>query len=513
MNPSASHGVGTVVMGNCGVGFAPVAPNGVGDLIELMEGVEDIPGAALHEGMPWGSWETYPEYLDFLATRQYAIDVSSMIAHGPVRNYVMGQRGRENQAASADDLTAMTKVVHEALQAGAVGFSTSRILGHMAVGGEPVPGTFASDAEILSLAQALKAAGRGVFQLIPAGGAGPEFLGKAERRTVLQEMDLFSGVSRESGRPVTFSLISVPGTDCREVVAKCKLANEAGAEIYPQVGCRPLGFVMSIETYHPWMLRPSYRKISELPIADQLAQMRDASFKATVMAEEDVTDGVRAGTMEWTITKLRIPYSHWFTLDRQSTYEPTEQESFAGRAGSSESATPESLLYDYLVEAADRRVISMTTNFDNYSLDALYELQKDPGTLTGLSDAGAHVTIIFDAVAPTYQLSYWTRDRTRGERLPLSGVIHKSTRRNAQLFGFTDRGLIKPGFKADVNVIDYENLKLGDLSLAYDLPAGGARLLQGAQGYLACLINGETTRRFDADTGARPGRLVRSRGA
>jgi N-acyl-D-amino-acid deacylase len=515
MDPSASHGVGTIVMGNCGVGFAPVAPGGERQLIDLMEGVEDIPGTALHEGMPWGAWQTYPEYLDFLAGREYSLDVASLVAHGAVRNFVMGERGRSNQAATEGDLDAMGAIVEEALRAGAVGFSTSRILGHRSIQGEPVPGTFANDAEVMIIAQALRRAGSGLFQIIPASTLGegqPEAL---EHASLEAEVDLITRVSRSSGRPATFTLFQVDAWSgkWREVIDRVRAANADGAQVYPQVGSRPTGLVMSLRTYHPFMRKPTYLKLRDLPHAERLAELRKADVKAAILAETSVPHEF-PGTMENGIAHLEPNWAQTFALDGASTYEPTREESFAALAARDGCAEPRAWFYDYLTgglfdDGGERFAIMFFTNYSDYSLDAVRAMQLDDATVTGLSDAGAHVSLIFDAVNPTYQLTYWTRDRRRGPTLPLPHVVHRATRRNAELFGFHDRGQIAEGLRADLNVIDYAGLKLGALELRRDLPAGGTRLMQGAQGYLATLINGVVTRRCDEDTGARPGRLVR----
>jgi|TARA_B110000008_G_scaffold159759_2_gene160468 N-acyl-D-aspartate/D-glutamate deacylase len=511
MNPSASHGVGTIVMGNCGVGFAPIAAGGEQDLIELMEGVEDIPGTALHEGMPWGAWRTYPEYLDFLASREYAINISSLVAHGAVRNYVMGDRGRTNQAATEGDLSQMCDIVEEAIHAGAVGFSTSRILGHRSIQGEPVPGTFANDAEVMIIARALKRAGKGLFQIIPASTLGPGREGFEEHTSLEQEIDLISRVSQESGRPATFTLFQVDSwTDkWREAIDRVKVGNANGAQVFPQVGSRPTGLVLSMRTYHSWMLKPTFRALKDLPLDQRLREMRKPEVKRAIMSETNEVEGVPVGSMEFGISHVELDPQQTFILKSDSTYEPPRESNVAAMADGT-NRSPESWLYDYLVEDENNMVIMFFTNYSDFNLDAVHEMQMDPATVTGLSDAGAHVSLIFDAVNPTYQLTYWTRDRERGATLPLSHVIHRATRKNAQLFGFHDRGLIDVGMKADLNVIDYQNLKLGELHITADLPAGGIRLMQGASGYLATVINGEVTRRFDQDTGARSGRLIRS---
>ncbi len=512
MDPSASHGVGTIVMGNCGVGFAPVPPGGQRELIDLMEGVEDIPGSALHEGMPWGAWTTYPEYLDFLGGREYALDVASMIAHGAVRNFVMGERGRTNRAATGEDLQRMGAIVEEALRAGAVGFSTSRIMGHRSIHGEPVPGTFANDEELMTIAGALKRAGTGLLQIIPSSTLGAGRPGVPEHTALENEVDLITRVSRESGRPATFTLFQVDAWSdkWREVIARVKAGNAAGAQVFPQVGSRPTGLVLSLRTYHCFMRKPSYLAVAGLPPERRLAELRRPEVRAAILAESSVPHP-NPGSMESVIANLVLNPAKTFALDARSSYEPAESESFAAQAARAGQPDPMAFLYDYLTGGDGQRfAIMFFTNYSDYSLDAVREMQLDDTTVTGLSDAGAHVSLIFDAVNPTYQLTYWGRDRTRGATIPLPHLVHRQTRRNARLFGFQDRGAIAPGMRADVNVIDFERLALGELELRRDLPAGGMRLMQAARGYVATMVNGVVTRRNDQDTGARPGRLLRS---
>jgi N-acyl-D-aspartate/D-glutamate deacylase len=512
MNPSASHGVGTIVMGNCGVGFAPVRPGGWRDLIELMEGVEDIPGTALYEGMPWGAWESYPQYLDYLASRRYALDVSSMIAHGPVRNYVMGERGRDNHLASPEDCARMGRIVEEGLRAGAVGFSTSRILAHRSLQGEPVPGTFADEAELLEMALALRRAGRGVLQVIPAGTLGRGSPEAPEASDLEAEVELIGRLSEASGRPATFTLFETNDDPdlWRKILRQVKRANQSGRQVHPQVGSRPTGLVFSLFSYHPFMARPTFQALSGLPKPRRLAELRRPEVKAAILGEPNAPLP-HPGAMESVIVAAPLPMEMTFALEAGSTYEPDAGESFAALAAKAGVEDVRSYLYDYLVSGdGEAFAIVFFTNYAGYSLEPVREMQLDETTVTGLSDGGAHVSLIFDAVNPTYELTYWARDRRRGATLPLEHVVGRQTRRNAELFGFKDRGLIAPGLRADINVIDLPRLKLGPLELRHDLPAGGARLMQGADGYLATLVNGVVTRREDEDTGERPGRLVRA---
>ena len=510
MDPSASHGVGTIVMGNCGVGFAPVRPGGQRELIELMEGVEDIPGTALYEGMPWGAWETYPQYLDYLAGRKYALNVSSMIAHGAVRDYVLGPE-RGNADAGEAEVRAMAGIVEDALRAGAVGFSTSRIMGHRSIHGEQVPGTFAPEAELMAIAGAFRRVGAGVMQLIPAGTLGT----MGEHSALESEVEMICRLSAAAHRPATFTLFETfaDPAQAHRIMAMVREGNRDGARVFPQVGSRPTGFVFSLGSYHPFMAKPSYLAIAHLLAAERAKALRDPALKARILAETNVAPE-HPGSMEALIPNVPFPMPLTFPLSTNASYEPLPEESFAARAAAAGLPDGVSALYDYLVggDGGDF-AIAFFTGYATFSLDGLRELQLDDTTVVGLSDGGAHVGAIFDAVNPTYQLTYWARDRKRGARLPLAHVINRQTRRNAELFGFTDRGLIAPGLRADLNVIDFEGLSFGDMRFQHDLPAGGARLMQPARGYLATLIGGEITRRFDEDTGARPGRLTRGQGA
>jgi N-acyl-D-amino-acid deacylase len=510
MYPSFSHGVGTIVMGNCGVGFAPVPPGGQKALIELMEGVEDIPGTALYEGMPWGAWETYPQYLDYLAGRKYALNIASFIAHGAVRNYVMSSE-RGNADANEAEVGRIAGIVEEALRAGAVGFSTSRIMGHRSIGGEQVPGTFAPEAELMAIAGAFRRVGAGLMQLIPAGTLGT----MGEHTPLEDEVDMILRLSQAAGRPATFTLFETmaDGSQAHRVIERVKAGNRTGSRVFPQVGSRPTGFVFSLGSYHPFMAKPSCLALAHLPLAERARAMRDPALKAKILAETNVPPKDQ-GSMEALIPNVPFPMQMTFPLGDDASYEPLPADSFQARAEARGESDGRSALYDHLVGGEGKDfAVAFFTNYGAFTLDGTRALQLDDTTVVGLSDAGAHVGAIFDAVNPTFQLTYWARDRKRGETIPLAHVINRQTRRNAELLGFTDRGLLAPGLRADVNVIDFANLKLGEMSFHHDLPAGGSRLLQGASGYLATFIGGELTRRFDEDTGARPGRLSRGQGA
>ncbi len=510
--PSSHNGVTTVVMGNCGVGFAPVHQGQEKELIELMEGVEDIPGSALHEGMEWGQWETFPEYLDYLSARQFALDVGAQIAHGAVRYYAMGERGRLNEDANQADLEIMGELVAEAMEAGAVGFSTSRTIGHRALWGEPVPGTFAPEEELLAIASAMGDTNKGVFEMIPAGTVGKlEGLG-GERTTQEAEHDLMRKFSLASGRPVTFTLVQSPDYDqdlWKKILEMTEEANEQGAQMFPQVSSRPIGFVTGLAGYHAFMRRPTYlREIANLPLDEKVRMMQRKEIREALLSETDVPPD-QPGSMENVSSLFSQAAPILFPLDDPVDYEPDMSECLGARAAGL-GVSPIEFMYDFLLEEGGTRFASVSGIDPPARMEVLREMLIHQDTVTGLSDAGAHVTLICDGTMPTTQLTYWTRDREKGEQLPVEFVVHKQSARNACLYGFDDRGTLEIGKKADVNVIDYDNLKVSPPVPHHDLPEGGKRLMQPVQGYVATLCSGAVTRRNDSDTGERPGRLVRS---
>ncbi|MEC7924296.1 MAG: amidohydrolase family protein, partial [Actinomycetota bacterium] len=510
--PSSHNGVTTVVMGNCGVGFAPVHKGQETELIELMEGVEDIPGSALHEGMEWGQWETFPEYLDYLSTRQFSLDVGAQIAHGAVRYYAMGERGRLNEDANQADLEIMGTLVTEAIEAGAVGFSTSRTIGHRAMGGEPVPGTFAPEEELLAIASAMGETNKGVFEMIPAGTVGKlEGLG-GERTTQEAEHDLMRKFSLASGRPVTFTLVQSPDYDqdlWKKILKMTEEANEQGAQMFPQVSSRPIGFVTGLTGYHAFMRRPTYlREIAKLPLDEKVRMMQRQEIRETLLSETDIPPD-QPGSMEGVAMLFSQAAPILFPLDDPVDYEPDMSECLGALAAKS-GVTPIEYMYDFLLEEGGTRFASISGIDPPARMEVLREMLTHQDTVTGLSDAGAHVTLICDGTMPTTQLTYWTRDRKKGEQLPIEFVVHKQSARNASLYGFDDRGTLEVGKKADVNVIDYHNLTVSPPVPHHDLPEGGKRLMQPVQGYIATVCAGAVTRHNDEDTGERPGRLVRS---
>jgi N-acyl-D-amino-acid deacylase len=502
LEPSSGHGVTTIVTGNCGVGFAPVRPGTEGWLIQLMEGVEDIPGTALAEGMSW-DWETFPEYLDVLERRRFAIDVGAQVAHGAVRAYVMGERGARNEPATPDDITDMARVVREAIAAGAFGFSTSRTLGHRAMDGEPVPGTFAAEDELFGLGRAVRDGGGGVFELAPAGAAGEDLI--APRK----EVEWMKRLAAETGIPVSFALLQVdaaPGL-WREIMDESLDAFNQGARVIPQVAARPFGILIGFGTNHPFSNRPTYRRLAAALPPEGLAHaLTDPGNRAAILAESDIDGGRGLGSV--------IPHAlgRVYVLGEPPDYEPTPDRSVAEMARVA-GQDPMAVLYDHMCARDGRGLLMLPFfSYSDGNHDAIREMLTHPAGVAGLGDGGAHCGVICDASMTTYLLTHWARDRTRGARLDLEWVVRKQTRDTAELYGFTDRGTITPGKRADLNVIDFDRLRLDQPEVVYDLPAGGRRLIQHATGYSATIVNGIVTRRDGRDTGARPGRLVR-RGA
>ncbi|MEM7141249.1 MAG: amidohydrolase family protein [Actinomycetota bacterium] len=504
LEPTSLHGVTTLVMGNCGVGFAPVQPGSEEWLIQLMEGVEDIPGAALSEGIAW-EWETFPEYLDALEKRRWSVDVGTQIPHGSVRAYVMGERGAKNEDASPEEIEAMAEIVQEAIAAGALGVSTSRTIGHRAMDGEPVPGTFAAEDELFAMGRALRDGGGGVFELAPAGAAGLDVVAP------MKEVDWMRRLSAETGQPVTFAMLQVPPAPdlWKEQMDATLAAVEEGAQLHPQVAGRPFGVLIGFDTGHPFMLRPSYQAIAELPIDERIVELRKPDVKAAILAEEN---GEGSGLLNEGIAMLAAGMlDSLYVLGDPPDYEPTPDRSVAGLAEAA-GVSPEEAAYDaFCAEDGQALLMLPLYNYVDGNHDVIREQLTHPQAVVGLGDGGAHCGLICDASLPTTMIAHWTRDRSRGEQLPLEWVVRKQTKDTAALFGMTDRGTVEVGQRADLNVIDHERINLRTPELVHDLPAGGRRLIQAADGYVATIVSGEVTRRDGVDTGARPGRLVRGR--
>jgi N-acyl-D-aspartate/D-glutamate deacylase len=492
LSPSSDHGVTTVVMGNCGVGFAPVKPERRQWLIGLMEGVEDIPGAALTEGIDW-QWESFPEYLDAIGSKRRACDFAAQLPHGALRAYVMGQRGADNEDASDDDIERMYQLTRDALNAGALGFSTSRTSLHKSIDGVPVPGTFAAEAELRGIARALGETNKGVFQLA------------TDHHRVPEEQAWMIDLARETGRPVMFNLSQIDQDPelFRRGLAGIERAAAAGIPVFGQVAGRAIGIVMSWHaTAHPFALRPSFIPLmTESPEARARA-LRDPALRAKILSE----DSFVMGEFETFVTTA---FDKMFRIDEAFDYEPAPNQSLAAMAAE-RGCSPQELAYDWLSEDDGRGMLYFPLfNYSDGDLDVLHGLHSHPSTIMGLSDAGAHCGAICDGGMPSFMLTHWTRDRKRGAKLPLEHVVRRQTSATAHSYGLFDRGVIAPGYKADINLIDYDALRLEKPRIIYDLPAGGRRLMQRASGYEATLLNGEIVTYQGEPTGALPGRLVR----
>jgi N-acyl-D-amino-acid deacylase len=504
LEPSSRHGVTTIVSGNCGVGFAPVHPGYEDSLISLMEGVEDIPGTALTEGMTWG-WESFPGYLDKVEQQDLAVDFGVQIAHSAVRTYVMGDRGERNEPATAEDIDLMAKHVQEAVEAGALGFSTSRTLGHRAMNGEPVPGTFAAEDELFGLGRAMARGGASVFELAPMGAAGEDILAPKT------EVEWMKRLAAETGSPVSFALIQVDAAPelWREIMAESLAAHEAGSPIYPQVAARPFGMLLGFPGHHAFSKRPTYVELKRTLTHEELAvALQTPAVRAKILAETDLPadptvlfdglNGLAQGMLDRT-----------YPLGSPVDYEPTANHAVAALARA-QGRDPLEVLYDlYAEHDAGNMTMVPFFNYSNGNQDAVREMLLHPAGVAGLSDGGAHCAMICDASYPTYLLSFWAKGRTRGEGLPLEYVVKKQSLDTATLYGLNDRGVIAEGKKADINIIDMNRIDIGRPYMAYDLPAGGKRLLQDSTGYVNTIVSGVVTRRDGVDTGARPGQLLR----
>jgi N-acyl-D-aspartate/D-glutamate deacylase len=504
LEPSAGHGVTTVVMGSCGIGFAPARTEDHDRLIEVMEWVEDIPGAVLRAGLPW-NWESFPEYLDALEQRQFSMDIGTQIGHVAVRTYVMGERGVRNEEATRADIDAMAQIVREGIDAGALGFSTSRVLNHKTANGEPVPGTFAHEDELFGIAAAMSGANRCVFQLAQSGADGdnPE--------AAIKELDWMRRLSAEFGLPVSFLILqSMQAPDLwRELVDLAWAARAEGAVVVPQVANRPFGMLLGLTNRHPFAMRPTFVELEARggSLDELVAELSKPDVRAAILAEDDTVDRGEMGALMGTIP-VRMP-TLAYPLGADLDYEPTADMSMAARAEAA-GVTPAELFYDLMLGDGGRAMFVVPFfNYAHGSDDDIYDMLTHPATVPGLADGGAHLATICDASMPTYQLSHWVRGRTRGPRLSLEAAVRMQTRDTAEHFGLDDRGTLEVGKKADVNIIDLDVLDLEMPQVVHDLPAGGARLLQGAKGYKATIVSGVVTRRDDTDTGARPGRLVR----
>ncbi len=487
LTPSSWNGVTTVLIGNCGVGFAPCLPGRRKMLVELMEGVEDIPEVVLTEGLPW-NWQTFPEFLDALAARQYDADVATQVPHAALRVHVMGERGANREPATAADRAEMARLAAEGMRAGALGFSTSRTLAHKTLDGRHTPTLRAEESELAEIAAAL---GSGWMQVI------------SDFEDVDAEFAMLRRLAAGSGRPMTISLLQREQRPeaWRRILGHIEAANAAGQKIMGQVMARPVGVMLGFEiSQNPFLGCPSWQEVAKLPFPEKLAILRQPGFRARLLAEhtEDATLRHRLTTWE----KI-------FPMGETPDYEPPPESSvaaLAARAG----VDPVAMAYDLLMQRDGRNILYRPIiNYAAGDLGAVQEMMQHPNTIMGLGDGGAHVSIICDASAPTTMITHWTRDRSRGERLPLEWVIKRLSRDNALALGLGDRGLVAPGCKADLNVIDYDKLRAHAPEVRYDLPAGGRRLVQQTDGYVATILSGVVVHRDGVATGALPGRLIR----
>lgn len=495
MSPSSNHGVTTVLMGNCGVGFAPCRPHQRDMLVKLMEGVEDIPELVMVDGLPW-NWETFPDYLNALEQRELDVDVATQVPHSAVRIFVMGERAARHEPPTAEDLEKMRALVKEAIEAGAFGVTTSRNMMHRTRAGELAPSLYSEFDELCALMDGLVEANAGVFQIIPApsNDAGEEF-------ALLREL------AEHGKRPVSFTLLDVPnqpGPGWRAMLRGLEQAREDGLQMRGQVAPRPVGMFYGLDlSLHPFSSHPSYKGIAGLSLAERVAKMRDPQFRAQLLSEspEDsnpvtlaLINAFRA-TNEWE--------------DGRPNYEPDRADSMEARAQAAGQSVEE-FAYDRLLQDDGRRMFYLpAANYTSGDLSAVREMLGHPDTVMALADGGAHYGLICDSSFPTYYLQRWARDAAESERIDLPKAIAELTSKSAATVGLTDRGLLAPGMKADINVIDFEGLQLRVPEIVYDLPAGGKRMLQKVDGIVATIVNGCITYRNGEHTGELPGRLVR----
>jgi len=499
--PSSIHGVTTILTGNCGVGFAPVAPDRQRWLIELLEGVEDIPGTALSEGMTWG-WESFPEYLDVLDRLRWTIDVGTQVPHAALRTYVMGDRGADVDAVATDDeIATMAALCEQAIEAGAFGFTTSRTFVHRTSTGQQIGTLKASTDEVLGIASALRRRGSGVVQLIS------DAYQSTDTDLVEREIELLGRIAREVGRPLSFTVQQNDDAPdrFRELLAAIAGWNADGADVKAQVAVRPIGVLIGLQaSANPLMFSATYRSMRHLPLDERVRGLADPTLRRRVLDEHG------AATPQGFPALIHSGYDRMYPLTDPPNYEPTPADSVAGRAAA-QGVAPAELLFDLLMSAGGTRLLYIPLmNYARGDLDDVRSMITDPNAMFGLSDAGAHCNAISDGSFPTTAVTHWTRDRTRGELLPLEYVVHHQTQRTARHVGWLDRGVIAPGYLADLNVIDLDRLAVHAPHLVADLPAGGTRLMQLADGYVATVKRGAVIAEEGELTGSLPGRLQRA---
>ena len=492
MTPSSWHGVTTAVMGNCGVGFAPAHPHQRQWMLELMEGVEDIPGAVLAEGVKW-DWESFPQFLDAVAKTPRIMDLGAQIPHAAVRVFVMGERGANREEATPDDVKKMAAVVKEAISAGALGFTTSRTFVHRTSRGEQTPTFGVAADELTSISRAVGETGKGVLQMI------------SDFDDIDSEFNILRDCAKVSGRPLSFTLLQrdhMP-EKWRAVMERVAKARTEGLDIKAQVACRPIGMVHGLEcSMQPFFLTEGYKEIAHLPLAERVARLRNPAMRARLLAE------CVNPPENWRLASITRDFHKLFPLADKADYEPRHEDSVAGIAEAT-GRTCEEVAYDLMLEDGGKKKFYFPLyNYTDNNLDVVREMLTNPATLLGLGDAGAHCGYICDASYPTYLITHWSRDRQRGPKLGLEFLVHAQTQRNARGLGMMDRGALLPGMKADINLIDYEQLGLSAPKMVYDLPAGGRRLVQSATGYEKTFVSGELVMERGEATGALPGKLV-----
>jgi N-acyl-D-aspartate/D-glutamate deacylase len=490
LSPSSWNGATTVLFGNCGVGFAPCHEDQHELLINLMEGVEDIPEVVMREGLPW-NWHSFPDFLDAVAARRYDADVAAQVPHAALRVYVMGQRGADREPATEQDRRRMAELTAEGLRAGALGFSTSRTLNHRSADGKHIPTLRAEEAELTEIARAMRDTGMGWLQIV------------SDFKDQAGEIGLFRRLAKESCRPVTITMTQSDGrpNGWRDLMAEIDEANAEGLRITAQVRPRPTSVLLGLElSDNPFAGRPSYKRIARLPFAERLTLLRQPELRAQILSEE--FEGDRRG-------QLIDRWDRMYPLGDPPDYEPRSEDSVASRAARL-GRVPAELAYDLLIEGDGKGILYLpVTNFAAGNLDVVREMIDAPNSLIGLGDGGAHVGVMCDATSTSYLLTHWTRDRKRGALFPVSWAIKRLAADNAAAIGLGDRGVLRAGMKADINILDYDKLCLRRPEVVYDLPAGGKRLMQRTDGFDATIVSGAVVYRHGEATGALPGRLMR----
>jgi N-acyl-D-amino-acid deacylase len=490
--PSSWHGVTTAIMGNCGVGFAPVRPKDHQFLIELMEGVEDIPGAALAEGIDW-KWERFPEYLDALEAKPRAIDVGVHVPHAPVRAYVLGERCNTDYQPNAAEIAEMAALVHEGVEAGALGFSTSRTLLHKDLSGVHMPGTFAGSDEMLALGMSMKGLGHGVFEMVS------DHLGDDD------EWKWVKGFVGETGLPVTLVATSAGAYQGDKMFNIAEESRREGMDIRPQIAGRPTGVLQGLQSnFHVFIAHPTYKRdIAHLPLAEKVLVMQRPEVRAALLSEES---GIRNPILGANVDEL---LARVFPLGDNPNYEPDREQSVTGMAEAA-GVTPMEMMYDLLIRDGGTELFYQPLGaYQTYNFDFFRKNMQHPNVLFGLSDGGAHCGVIADAGMPTFIISHWARDRVKGQQFPLEFLVRKLSSDTARAYGMHDRGELRPGLLADINIVDFEKLRLFRPEAVHDLPAGGKRLVQRTEGYRFTIKSGEVTFENGVHTGALPGGLVR----